>query len=120
MAFQEGPTILSLTGQTASIPTTTLLNVGPQNAGMYAVWCDVITTTAGSGGTVTITVNWNNATTFASLTSTAFSLTSVGEQAALLGNFFSTFSQPITFSTTVSGAGGSPVYSLYIRLEYLG
>jgi hypothetical protein len=120
MSFQDTPTILNLPNQTGSIPTTTLLNVGPNGAGMYAVWADVIVTTAGSAGTVTISINWNNATTFASLFSPTFALNTVGEQAALLGNFYSTFSQPITYSTTVSGATGNPIYTLYLRLEYLG
>jgi hypothetical protein len=120
VAFQEIPAVVSLANQTASIPTSNLFVVGPLGAGMYAVWADIITTSAGSGGTVTISVNWDNGTTLASLVSTAFGLTAVGEQAALLGNFYATLNSTVTYSTTVAGAAGNPVYALRIRLQFLG
>lgn len=120
MAFAEIPAVVNKTGQTASIPTSTLLNVGPLGAGMYAIWADVITTTAGSSGTVNISINWDNGTTLASMVSTGFSLTAVGEQAALLGNFYSVANSAITYNVTASGLGGGPVYALQIRLQYLG
>jgi len=120
MAFQEIANVGTLTGQTGSVPTTTLLKTGPLGAGMYAIWADVLVTTAGSAGTVTISVNWDNGTSLASLTSQAFSLSTVGEQAALLGNFISVANSPITYATTVFGATGNPVYELRLRLMYLG
>lgn len=79
MAFIESPVAVNLTGQT-SIPPTNYFPIAPPATGMWAV---VIVTNAGSAGTVTVNVSWNNGTTAAGLNSSAFSLTSVGEQAAL-------------------------------------
>jgi len=120
MAFLEGAGKVDLVGQTASIPTQTLFNVGPLGAGVYVAFISVITTTAGSAGTVTVGITWNNSFTSAGFDTATFNLNTIGEQAALLGSFYSTFSQPITFNTTVAGAVGNPVYSLRIRLLYLG
>jgi hypothetical protein len=108
------------TGNSASIASTSLYAVTGSNGGMYAVYADVIVTTAGSAGTVTTTVAWNNGTTAASLVSSAFSLAATGEQAALLGNFYVPAGQSVTYSTTVTGAAGGPVYALRLRLVYLG
>jgi hypothetical protein len=111
---------VTLTGQTASIGTTVLYSVPLNKGGMYAVYLDVICTVAGTGGTVSVGVNWNNGTTSAGLSTTAFNLTSQAEQTVLFDNFVSAASQNITYSTTVSGATGNPQYSLGIRLQYLG
>lgn len=113
-------TSVTLLGQTASIGTTTLLAVGAGGAGIYVVYADVIVTTAGTAGTVAVNVSWNNGTTSAGLNSTPFSLTAQGEQAALLGNFYSTSGQNITYSTSVVGATGSPQYAFRLRLQFLG
>jgi len=120
VALLETANKIDLVGQTASIPTQTLFNTGPIGQGIYVAFIDVITTTAGSAGTVTVGITWNNGFTSAGFDSATFNLNAVGEQAALLGNFFSTFSSPITFNTTVVGAVGNPVYTLRIRLLYLG
>lgn len=120
MAFQEVAARVDLPNQTGSIASTTLLNVGPLGAGIYTAFIDVITTTAGSAGSVSVGVSWNNGTTSTGFDSVSFGLSATGEQSALLGNFYSTFSQPITFATTVVGASGNPIYTLRIRLLYLG
>jgi len=120
MAFQEIPGSVTLTGQTGSIATSTLFNVGPLGAGMYVVFVDVIVTTAGSAGTVTCGITWNNGVTSSGFDSSAFSLATSDEQSEMLGNFFSIANSPITFNTTVVGATGNPVYSLRLRLLYLG
>jgi hypothetical protein len=116
------PTVASVTliAQNGSVGPTLLYNVPPGGAGMYAVYADVLVTQAGSAGTVSINVTWNNGTTVAGLNSAPFLLSSTGEQSALLGNFISAPSQQITFSTTVVGAAGSPLYQLALRLVYLG
>jgi len=119
MAFAEIPGKIDLIGQTGSVGPNTLFRVGPLGTGMYAVWADVIVTTAGSGGTVAVNVTWNNGTTTAGLNSQAFSLTTLGEQAALVGNFYAVASQTITYFTTVSGVSGNPIYDLRIRLQYI-
>jgi hypothetical protein len=112
--------LVTAPNQTASISTATLYSVPGVGAGMYAVYADVITVSAGSAGTVTVNVSWNNGTTSAGLNSSAFTLTAQGEQAALLGNFMVAANTTITYSTTVSGATGNPQYTLNLRLVYLG
>jgi len=111
----------TLPGQSGSIAPTTLYSVPPGNAGMYAVYADVVVTTPAAAGTVQVNVSWNNGTTSAGLNSAPFSLAATGEQAALVGSFYSAGSQNITFSTTVSGvSGGPPAYQLSLRLVFLG
>jgi hypothetical protein len=111
----------TLPNQSGSIGTTTLYSVPAGNAGMYAVYADVIVTTPAAAGSVQVNVSWNNGTTSAGLNSAPFSLAATGEQAALVGSFFSAGSQNITFSTTVAGvSGGPPAYQLSLRLVFLG
>lgn len=112
--------IASLSGQTDSIGTTPLFNVPGPDSGMYVVYLDLIVTTPGAAGTVTVNVSWNNGTTIAGLSSSAISLTSQAEQAALLGNFIAAANTTVTYSTTVSNASGNPQYTLNLRLVYLG
>jgi hypothetical protein len=120
MSFLENPYVINAVNQTASIPTTNVFVIAPPAIGMWAIWADVIVTSAGTGGTVTINVSWNNGTTTAGLNSSAFNLNAAGEQAALLGNFYSITTSPITYSTTVNGASGNPVYTLRLRFQFLG
>lgn len=120
MSFQEVPGSVTLTGQTGSVATSTLFNTGPLGAGMYVVFIDVITTTAGSAGTVSVGVTWNNGVTSSGFDSSAFSLSTSDEQSEMLGNFYSIASSPITYTTTVTGAVGNPVYTARLRLLYLG
>src|SRR6266404_6503701 len=105
-----------LPGRVASIGSTVLYAVPIGGAGMYRVSVDILVTTPGSGGTVQTNVSWNNGVTTSGLNSALFPLNAAGEQAALSGNFFSTGSQSITFSTTVSGASGGPQYQISLRL----
>src|SRR6266550_4256932 len=107
--------LVSLAGQTASIGSTPLYAVPPTGGGMYAVYADVIVTSAGSAGTVVASISWNNGTTAAGLDSVAFNLNTQGEQAALLGNFMAAANSIITYFTTVSGASGNPQYNFNLR-----
>src|ERR1700739_1504153 len=117
---------LDLTAQTASIGSTTLYAVPASGAGIYLVAFELITTTAGTGGTVSATVaSVNEVGGSESKTTAAVSLSGGG---ANLGpgvgdspfTFYSEASQNITYSTTVTGATGNPQYSLRIRVIYLG
>src|SRR2546428_12455643 len=107
MAIQEVANKMDLLGQTGSIGTATLFNVGPVGAGMYVAFISVLCTTVGSAGTVSVGLTWNNGVTSGGFDSAAFSLTTTGEQSALLGNFYSIARSPITFYNTVTCAGGS-------------
>jgi hypothetical protein len=120
MSFQESAVVVNIVGGSSSIPATNVFPIAPPATGMWAVWADVLVTTAGAAGTVAINVSWNNGVTSAGLNSTAFSLTSQGEQAALVGNLYAINTQPITYATTVSSASGSPVYTIRLRFQFLG
>ena len=61
-----------------------------------------------------------NGTTLRSFQNNPFSVAGIGEQAATQGCFYATARQSILSSTTVGGAAGSPVYTLRLRLVYLG
>lgn len=120
-------TPISLTAQTASIGTTTLYAVPSSGSGIYRVIVHLLTTTAGSAGTVLATIGWNNGSA-KTLNSSSAQLNTLGDEAGFQGgttqagviNIFSAASQNITYATTVSGAAGNPEYALRIRLEYLG
>jgi hypothetical protein len=110
---------ISLPGQTGSISPTVLYNVS-NTPGIYRVTIDMICTTTGLPGAVSCTVNWNNGTTLASLTTdNPLNLGLQGELAAQMGTFYSAATQNISFSTTQTGGAGS-AYSIYLILEYLG
>ena len=118
--------LLSAPNQSASLPSTPWFSTPKTEAGMwggggmYCVFADVLVTQAASAGTMTINVAWNNGTTNASLNSSALNLTSLGEQAALLGNFMAAEGTTISVSTTFSGVTGNPLYTLSLRLVYIG
>jgi hypothetical protein len=111
---------VNLTAQTASIATSLLYATSPFAAGIYRVSVDLICTTAGAAGGVSIAIGWNNGVTLAGLISgSPMSLSTPGESSSLSGTFYSAVSQNITYATTVTGGVGS-AYALRIRLEYLG
>jgi hypothetical protein len=69
---------------------------------------------------VVISVSWNNGITNAGLDSAAISLSTLGETSSLLGCFYAVNTSQITYSTTVSGASGSPSYTARWRFQFLG
>lgn len=111
---------LDLTGQTATIPTSLLYIVGPFANGMYRVSVDMICTTAGAAGGVSVAIGWNNGVTISGLVSgSPMTLSTPGESSSMSGTFYSAASQNITYSTTVTGGAGS-AYAFRVRLEFLG
>lgn len=108
------------TAQTASISTTTAYAVPSGGAGVYLIIVDMICTTAGTGGTVSASLGWNNGAATGSTASGPISLSTLGNETTQILTVYSAASQNITYSTTVSAASGSPQYSLRIRLVYLG
>jgi hypothetical protein len=107
---------VGLTAQTATIGTTNVTTSCP--AGVFSVTYYLKTTTAGTGGTVSLSLNWNDgaAVSFtsgtASLTSTAATGLVQGTQIVKCGA-----STTLSYATTVAGATGSPQYSLDISIE---
>jgi hypothetical protein len=107
---------VGLTAQAATIGATNITTACP--AGVFSISYYLKTTTAGSAGTASFTLNWNDgaAVTFttgtASLTSTTASGLVQGTQIVKCGA-----STTLSYATTVTGATGSPQYSLDISVE---
>lgn len=108
--------VADATGQTAAIGATTLYT--PPAAGMYRLTIAMQTTTAGSAGTATgqVTVTWNGHTRTL-LNIGSLDLTSAGAIGQGSAIIYSDASQPIQYGVAWSGAAGSPVYDLHVRLE---
>lgn len=117
----------SLTAQTGSVGSTTLLTGTTATAGVYQVMAYIKTTTAGTGGTVKATVAWNDGAsqsmdiplvTTAGVAGTVSltTLNAFGQGSVVV---YAAASQNITFTTTVAGATGSPQYSIYVRIMKL-
>jgi hypothetical protein len=107
-----------LTGLTASIPVTDIFSASPFPLGPYKVTATVYTSSAGTTGTVTVTIS----TSGVAVTSTS----PPDDLTTTQGSAFTTFTefiQPnrtsgsIDFQTAVTGAEGSPQYGLYITVE---
>ena len=110
--------VVDLTAQAASIGATALFT--PSANGLFRISYYLTTTTAGSAGTVTVTFTWTDEAKAETFTSTALSLTALGALAPpqpLV--IYAKTTAAIQYSTTVSGATGSPQYSLHIRVEAL-
>lgn len=106
-----GPALIASTAavaQTASITTTNL--VATAVAGMYEVCLYLTVTTAGTGGTVLGTIGWTDAGGAKTLASSTAALT--GSNSTQVCQRFHSTASAITYSTTVTGATGSPEYSI--------
>jgi hypothetical protein len=108
------------TAQTASITPSTLYATPASGAGLYLVIVDTVCTTAGTAGTVSASIGWYNGSASASTATGPMSLSTIGSETTQIFTIYSAAIQNITYSTTVSGAAGSPQYSIRIRLVYLG
>lgn len=117
----NGSTFLSpgLTGNLAATPIYTTAAPGNNGAsGYYLIPFTAWTTTAGSAGTVTVTITWTDENSLAkSFTSASFSLTATDITGQVNGMLAISVkaSQAINISTTVTGATGNPVYSVRAR-----
>jgi len=112
----------NLTAQTGSIGTTTFFTASA--TGVYRISYSLDTTTAGSAGTVLLTLGWNNGAAQTVATATivlsvlgATTCVSPATCGPMLINV--TAGQNVTYATTVTAPVGSPEYSLRIRAEAL-
>jgi hypothetical protein len=108
---------VSSTAQSASVTTTNLQCGGAVcPAGVYRVTVYHVVTTAGSAGTLSTTVGWNDGTAARTKKPAAdvdMSSTNYDTgQATIVADGVNN----ITYSTTVAGATGSPVYAVYVTL----
>jgi hypothetical protein len=110
------PFSVALTGQANTITATNLVAT-PVTTALYEVNYYLNDTTAGTSGTVSVTIAWNDGA--------AQSFTSANVTFGTLGAYVSgrimvkATSGAITYATTVTSAVGSPAYSLDIRVVQL-
>lgn len=106
-----------LVGQNASLGVTTLLSAPPPD--LYFVDIYLECTTAGSAGTVLVTVNYTDSVGAASQLTTALVLTTSAPAVAHLAARVTLWlaSGDITFTTTVAGVVGAPVYNVTVRAQ---
>lgn len=110
--------LADLTGQTASIGTTTLFTA--PSAGPFRVSVYHLCTTAGTAGTLATTIGWNDGSVAHTIAPAAnVALTAVGNFAQGTAYLRVAAGQAITYSTTLTGVSGTPQYSLFIRVEAL-
>jgi hypothetical protein len=116
-----GASAVTLRDQTAPIGKTTILNSRLiPGAGLYRATVSLILTKAGTAGTISATIGWNNGTLAqSSTTSTLATTAALGTE--IDGSFllFSAAGQNITYLTTFSDVAGAPQYTVRVRLEYV-
>jgi hypothetical protein len=110
----------ALTAQSASITSTTLCSTASCPLGLYQVNYYLYDTTAGSAGTVTVTLGWSDTAAAHTFTSGTASLATLGAQVGGSITVYANGSNAITYLTTVSGAAGSPKYSLVMTVTRVG
>ncbi len=109
--------VKNLTGQSAAIGATNLVNGGP--TGQYLIFWNLgITTTDGTAGTVQVQINYTDDVGATNQTGTAVALTGSNRDDA--GAIFYLASGNVTFQTNVVGAVNAARYALRIRCMYLG
>lgn len=118
-AWPSDPSALSktvrLTGQSATLAATALLAAAPPD--LYAVDVYIECTTAGAAGTVLVTVAYTDTNGVANQATGALVLTSATPLTAHLSQriVFWLASGDVTFTSTVAGAIGGPIYAVTVR-----
>src|SRR5208282_1382762 len=111
-----GPYSVSLTARTATIAATNLVTT-PVTTALYEITYYLNDTTAGTSGTVSLTITWNDGAA-QSVTSSNITFGTLG--AYVSGVFVvKATSGAIQYATTVTSAVGSPAYSLDLRVKQL-
>jgi hypothetical protein len=112
---------IALTAQAATIPITTIYAPTPGSVpdGEYLTTAILTCTTAGAGGTVTVTITWTDEVGVTTSVSTPLALNATGRLSLSVPMHVKT---PIVirYQTTVAGAAGGPLYSLYINVQKVG
>jgi len=112
------PSDVALTGQTAAISSTTIYTATSIGAGFYRLSYLAIMTTAGTAGTITPTVTWNDGAARTKAL-TALTANSLGNNTSGVLCMWLAASQAIAFSTAFGSVTGSPQYAIYFTLERL-
>ena len=100
-----------VTGVAGDITTTTLYTA--PSSRMYMVCAEILCTTAGSAGTVTLTIGFTDDVGASTAALGPFTLAATGRtsSAAVIQSKFGT---AITYAAARSGVSGSPIYAVYI------
>jgi len=107
---------VDLTGQSASIGSTSIISGGASTGGFYLVTLVLACTTAdASGASVTATIGWTGDSVARTFTTSGVAFASTSNAALISLPLFSDNSVNITYSTTVSGAPTTGRYSLHLR-----
>jgi len=108
---------VALTAQDGDITTTTLYT--PAAAGVYRISTYALTTTAGAGGTLDVTIGWTDSEQAqSSVVVNDLDLT-VDKSASQNTLFVRATAAAITYATAITGKSGTPAYSLFIIVERL-
>ena len=108
----------SLTSQAASITTTTI-NTGPLNAGLYRItWYARITQAASSSSSLTITIGWTDASVAVTYAGSAITGNTTTTFQSVTQTVYSDRLSDLTYATTYSSTGATAMqHSLYIVVE---
>ena len=119
VAAAIAPVKVALTAQTTSIGATNLV-ASPVTTALYSVSFYLTVASAGTGGTALLTFTWNDGVAQNYVTET-IDLSTTGAGSFVSGVVLVRCSSgAIQYSTTVTGAAGSPTYNLDIRAVTLG
>jgi hypothetical protein len=105
------------TAQTASVASTPLFTAPV--AGTYRATVTLITTTAGSAGTVDASIVSNNGSAANTQVTSTCSLATLGTELSQVVTFYSAAGQVVDYLTTVASAAGTPAYSVSVVVELL-
>jgi hypothetical protein len=113
-------TAVHLTGQTSAIGATNLLvETAMAPAGYYRIAGQLVCTTAGSGGSATLTINWTQHTLALAAAFAAVNLNATGYSIGSLPIIYTDGTAHITYTVAYTGTG-SPQYALHIIMERIG
>lgn len=112
---------VALTGQTASTisPLTLLIDGGTPPAGLYRLSYYLVTTVAGTSGTVKATFGWTDPGAGRSVDSATLTFGALASPVSGSLIIRSSGALSISCETTVTDPVGDPEYALYITLERL-
>jgi len=112
----------SFLNQSISLPLTTIFTpVTGTFPGLYRLNLSLIVTSIGTLGTVLATISYGSGFGAGSRSTATLNLNQTSTDLGQTFIFRQVAASPVVaVSTTVTGAGGSPLYSLFVKLENLG
>ena len=105
------------TGQTTALATSAITPYPVTHSGLYRVTGYLFITAAGTGGTITPTISWNDGNNGPSVSGSAVNTTGGWTQFSSV--IYAAATTNISFSTTFSGVTGTPAYTAAFNVEQL-